>query len=197
MPTTDPMRTRLRLARKQLHPTQRKVFERAILKQLLRLQNFRNCQNLAIYLPFDGEVDTRKIIAAAWRMRKAVFLPVLGKNDRLRFVRYTRKSILKPNRYGIPEPASTNPDDRQPVSGRQLDLVITPLVGFDRQCQRMGMGGGYYDRTFAFLQRQRHWHRPKLIGLAFELQKLNRLPLNTWDVPLHQVITETTVYSRL
>ncbi len=173
------------------------MFEQAIVKRLLRLQRFRNCQNLAIYLPFDGEVDTRGIISAAWRMRKAVFLPVLGKNNRLRFARYTPDSVLQHNRFGIPEPTVGHGRHRSPVSPRQMDLVITPLVGFDRHCRRLGMGGGYYDRTFAFIHRQKHWYRPRLLGLAFEVQRTDRLVSNPWDIPLHQVITETEIYNRL
>jgi 5-formyltetrahydrofolate cyclo-ligase len=97
------------------------------------------------------------------------------------------------NRYGIPEPARYR-DHLLPA--RRLELVIAPLLGFDCACHRLGMGGGYYDRTFSFLNQRRHIHRPLLIGLAYELQRIESLDPQPWDVRLDAVVTENRTYRR-
>ena len=96
---------------------------------------------------------------------------------------------MKPNRYGIPEPMDT-----QPRSARQLDLLLIPLVGFDSAGHRLGMGGGYYDATLAFLRHRRHWRKPRLLGVAYECQKVEALPHDPWDMPLDAVLTERRLY---
>ena len=75
-----------------------------------------------------------------------------------------------------------------------LDLVITPLVAFDAEGNRMGMGGGYYDRSFAWRKRRRIWRGPMLVGYAYELQKLNSIRASDWDVPMDAVVTESALY---
>ena len=77
---------------------------------------------------------------------------------------------------------------------RQLDVVIAPLVAFDESLNRLGMGGGYYDRTFAFRKRARVLRRPVLIGVAYSFQRVDRLQPENWDVPLDVVITEKESY---
>ena len=78
--------------------------------------------------------------------------------------------------------------------GRELDLILAPLVGFDTHGNRLGMGGGYYDRTFAYLKHRLHWQKPRLIGLAYELQRVADLANHAWDVPLQSVVTEQHIY---
>jgi 5-formyltetrahydrofolate cyclo-ligase len=77
-----------------------------------------------------------------------------------------------------------------------LDLMLVPLVGFDGACNRIGMGGGFYDRTLAYLRRRRHWRRPRLIGIAHECQRVDRIDPRPWDIPLDAVVTEQGVYRR-
>ena len=96
------------------------------------------------------------------------------------------------NRYGIPEPAHPNKARNFPL--RSLDLVLMPLVGFDTQGNRLGMGGGYYDRSFAFLHRHSHWRKPHLMGTAYEFQRLSKLDAQPWDVPLDAIVTEANLY---
>lgn len=148
---------------------------------------FRSAQKIALYLTADGEIDPAPICHAAWRLGKTVYLPVLHplRHDRMIFVRYRRGDRLLPNRLGIPEPATR----RATARPWQLDLVLMPLVAFDRQGNRLGMGGGFYDRTFA-KEAATHWpRRPRLCGLAHRLQEVAALPVNPWDVPLARVFT--------
>jgi 5-formyltetrahydrofolate cyclo-ligase len=89
------------------------------------------------------------------------------------------------NRYGILEPT-----DLAPVSARDLQLILIPLVGFDAQGHRLGSGAGYYDRALAFRRLRRHWPGPKLVGIAYECQRVEALAVRPTDVPLDAIITE-------
>jgi 5-formyltetrahydrofolate cyclo-ligase len=106
------------------------------------------------------------------------------------FGRYAPDTILQPNRYRIPEPAIAADTVADPS---RFDLVLVPLVGFDLVGNRLGMGGSYYDRTFAYRLENKTRHQ-RLVGLAFECQKCERLPAEPWDVPLDGVVTEAGIY---
>jgi 5-formyltetrahydrofolate cyclo-ligase len=136
------------------------------------------------FLSADGEIDTAPLIDAIWRRGKVTWLPCLGK-PKLRFRKYTRETPLQRGSFGIHEPARG-----AFRSIRRLDVILTPLVVFDAVGNRMGMGGGFYDRTFAFLKRRAAWRRPKLIGIAFECQQVDEVPVESWDVPLDGILTE-------
>jgi 5-formyltetrahydrofolate cyclo-ligase len=127
-------------------------------------------------------------------MGKQVYLPILAGNpqEHLVFAPYRSDTKLKPNRFGIPEPQIGNEELLTP---QYLDLVLTPLVAFDASGTRLGMGGGFYDRTFAFLNHPGHFSKPRLFGLAYELQRVDHLPRQPWDVPLQGIITERAFYS--
>ncbi len=192
MASTD-LRRRLRQARRDLDPRQRLAFEQRLAERLARHPLFRNARTLAAYLPVDGEVDPAPLVQRAWSLGKAVYLPVLVPftENRLWFTRYEPDTVLVYNRFGIPEPEKAH---RQRIAATALDLVLAPLVGFDSQGHRLGMGGGFYDRTFAFLRTRRCWDKPRLLGLAYECQHVKRLQKQPWDVPLHGVVTEKALY---
>ena len=97
---------------------------------------------------------------------------------------------LCPNRYGIPEPRV--PRSRW-VRAAMLDLILVPLVAFDRAGGRLGMGGGYYDATLAFLHHRHHWLKPRIVGAAFAFQELPAVPQEPWDVSLTAIVTERGV----
>jgi 5-formyltetrahydrofolate cyclo-ligase len=123
-------------------------------------------------------------------MRRRCYLPVLPRRGRvMRFGRIAGKTPMQRNRYGIPEPV-----DARPLRARQLDLLLMPLVGFDAQGYRLGMGGGYYDATLAFMRHRRWWRRPRLVGIAYECQRVETLPRDPWDMPLDAVLTEARLY---
>jgi 5-formyltetrahydrofolate cyclo-ligase len=149
---------------------------------------------IAAYLAADGEMDPAPLLELLWSAGKQVYLPVLVpfSRQKLWFARFSSGDMLACNRFGIPEPVRRNL-----IKPLALDLVLTPLVAFDTAGHRIGMGGGFYDRTFAFLQRRQHWHKPNLLGLAYELQKQATIKPNSWDVPLDAIATETRVYAGL
>ena len=148
----------------------------------------RRARNVAVYLAADGEADPAEIAAGALARWQWIYAPVLH-GQTLRFARLTHDTPLRSNRYGILEPA--NADFIDP---RRLDVVLTPLVAFDGSGTRIGMGGGYYDRCFSFLKQRARWIRPRLIGIAYEFQRLRAVYRNDWDIPLWAAVTERGVY---
>ena len=160
---------------------------------LARHRVFARAQRIAIYAPVDGEVDTRPLVETAWHFGKSVYLPVLAPfgGARLWFRHYHPQSLMLANRFGIPEPARRGNHD---LKAKHLDLVIAPLVAFDSAGHRLGMGGGFYDRSFAYLHRRLNWQRPRILGLAYDFQHVEQLPAEPWDVPLWGVATEKGIH---
>ena len=146
---------------------------------------------IAAYLAADGEMDPAPLLELLWSAGKQVYLPVLVpfSGNRLWFARFAPGDRLVYNRYGIPEPTSRNL-----IKPTALDLVLTPLVAFDRHGHRVGMGGGYYDRSFAFLRQRTHWHKPRMLGIAYDMQKQDRILSNAWDIPMDAIVTEQALY---
>ena len=136
------------------------------------------------YLPTVDEVQTAPIIARAWRAGKRVFVPVTDTHSAMSFCEITPDSVLTRNQFGIWEPRSG-----LMIDAHDLDIVVTPVVAFDDNRNRIGMGSGYYDRCFHFLKNRRKWLKPKLIGVAFECQKTSRISPNRWDIPLYRIVT--------
>ncbi|MDH5328292.1 MAG: 5-formyltetrahydrofolate cyclo-ligase [Gammaproteobacteria bacterium] len=153
---------------------------------------FRNSQRIAFYISNDGELDLLPLIVLALARKKRCYLPVLGAGSRphLRFAPYRPGIKMRFNKFGIPEPQCFKREMAKPLA---MDLVLTPLVAFDESGNRIGMGGGYYDRTFAFLRFRRRWSKPRLIGVAHDFQKVNRIQNESWDVPLSGVVTPSSV----
>lgn len=193
MAKASDIRTELRRARRALDDRARASASDAACERLSRHPLFRNARHLAVYLPADGEIDPLPLAWRAWATGKRVYLPVLMPAGirRLWFAPFDPEARLLPNRYGIPEPARAA---RTRVPPMRLDLVITPLVAFDTEGHRLGMGGGFYDRTFGYLLRHQRWLRPRLVGLAYDFQRCDRLPVAPWDVPLTAVATEQHWY---
>jgi len=190
------LRRHLRQKRRQLTAHQQKLASRQVC-QLVRQQPwFIKASSLAVYMAADGEVDPLPIALMAQGMGKKVYLPVLHplNTNHLLFIRFTPQTPLEKNRFGILEPRLKGYGLKRANSCRvqALDLLLMPLVGFDSQGGRLGMGGGFYDRTLAI--RPNEFKRPKLIGLAHECQKVEQLPLEPWDVPLTGIVTPSQVY---
>lgn len=148
-------------------------------------------RHIAAYLAADGEMDPLPLMHALWALGKRIYLPVLVtfSHRKLWFAKFEPGDKLVYNRYGIPEPLR-----RKLIKPCALDLVLAPLVAFDTTGHRVGMGGGYYDRSFAFLQQRHHWRKPRMLGIAYEFQKQPAIRPNAWDVPLDAIATEACVY---
>ena len=187
------LRRQLRQARRQLSPTRQRLAARELYRQLAQHPVFRRARHIAFYLPNDGEIDPRPLMLEAQRRGKATYLPVLNAWPRTRMVfqRLMPNERLAPNRFGIAEPAFRPNRQRRIWT---LDLVLMPLVGFDEDGGRLGMGGGFYDRSLAYRDRRKNGHKPTLLGLAHECQKVDRLPLEPWDVSLQASVTDQSWY---
>jgi 5-formyltetrahydrofolate cyclo-ligase len=182
----SPARQSGREARASLDELTRDVASSVIAEKIVSSSWFRRTQYLACYLPAAGEVSTWEIISRAWRMKKRVFAPVCEINFRMQFREVSPDTDLRRNRYGIFEPVSG-----ETVTARMLDAVVTPVVAFDRHNHRIGMGGGYFDRTFSFLRHRNAWLHPKLVGVAFACQQVTEITPNPWDIPLFAIVTES------
>lgn len=191
--TKTELRRRLRAARRALDRVTRRRAAVQLAWQLARTRAFRASRRIACYLPVDGEIDTAVVLARSARLRKRCYLPVLSRiaRDRLWFAPTDPGVRRRPNRYGILEPQVPARALRRAPA---LDLILLPLVGFDDDCHRLGMGGGYYDRSLAFRAHRGRWRRPRLVGLAYDIQKVATLPRAQWDVALDAVVTESGVY---
>ena len=142
--------------------------------------------NIAIYMSTAGEVDCGPIIETAWLRKKRIFAPVL-KGKRLEFARLEPDTKLATNSFGILEPVYKLSSI---LPRAQLDIVVMPLLAFDEKLNRLGMGAGFYDRSFSFTRQQKKWHHPILVGAAYSFQQISTTHPEQWDVPLHVVITE-------
>lgn len=189
------LRKLLRQKRRNLSPLQQRLAAQRLHRQLAQHPLFRRARHIALYLPNDGEIDPRPLLRAAQTMGKATYLPVLNAwpRTRMAFQRILPGEPLKTNRFGIAEPAFC-PARQRPVW--TLDVLLMPLVGFDEHGGRLGMGGGFYDRSLAYRSRRKKSHKPTLLGLAHECQKVDRLPLASWDVDLQATVTDRSWYLR-
>lgn len=185
------LRQALRTKRRKLSAGQQRHAARQIDQLVNRQQMLKRNQGIAFYWSSDGEIDPSIVLKRASMRGYHCYLPVLMPGNRLWFARYQPGEKLQKNRYGIPEPRAP----RQFRRAWSLGLVFLPLVGFDRQGGRLGMGGGFYDRTFANTRLIPSMAKPKLIGLAHHCQEVASLQLAQWDIPLTTIVTDKELIS--
>jgi 5-formyltetrahydrofolate cyclo-ligase len=192
--TRQSLRLALRARRRALSPPEQRRAAHDLAARLAATRLFRVSRRIALYLPNDGEIDPQPLMARMQSAGKRCYLPILSrlKHDRLWFAPYTDATPLALNRFGIPEPMTAA---RHWVRAQELDLILMPLVAFDAHGNRLGMGGGFYDKSLAFLRNRSRWHKPHLIGLAHDFQRVEQLETFAWDVPLQGVVTDRTVYN--
>lgn len=187
--TRQQIRQQIRQRRRALTPEQQTQFALQAADRMMAYPPVLLAQTVAVFLSFDGELDTRPLIDQLWRAGKRVYLPVLHpfSPGNLLFLHYHPSSDLVVNRLKIREPKL---DVRDVLPLSQLDVLVTPLVAFDAAGQRLGMGGGFYDRT---LQNWRQ-HRLQPVGYAHDCQQVDALPTEQWDIPLPAVITPSKTW---
>jgi 5-formyltetrahydrofolate cyclo-ligase len=186
------LRNTLRKTRQQLTQQQQDLHAHQACQILFHSGYLNAPLRLGIFLSQDGELGTQETIQALRKQSHIeLFLPVLETlpDWHMGFAPFPEGCTLQNNRFNIPEPDVPHTQHR---SGAEMDLVLMPLVGFDPHGHRMGMGGGYYDRTFAFKLHHPD-RRPFLVGWAHSCQQVESLPHEPWDVPLDAIITEQTL----
>ena len=159
---------------------------------IIKSRVFQNARRVAFYLATDGEMDLAPLMQHAACQAKKCYLPVLDRlaANRLGFAPIGPDTLWQRNRFSILEPKTPY---REWCSPWALDLILLPLVAFDRCGNRLGMGGGYYDRTLAFRSRRRAWVGPKLVGVAHSIQEVASLDDQHWDIPLDAIATEAEI----
>jgi len=187
------LRASLRAKRRKIPAAERGRAARRVAQHADRALKLHSGQRIGIYAATAEELDTSPLIALALRRGCRVFLPRIDRRARVRGMRFVQLGHAplrssRTNRFGIVEC-----EGPELASARLLDVVFLPLVGFDRCGTRLGMGGGYYDRAFAFRHLRGAWHAPLLVGIAYALQELECIAPATHDVPLDLVITERGV----
>jgi 5-formyltetrahydrofolate cyclo-ligase len=187
------LRRLLRKARRTLNRAEQRQAAQGLYRQLAQNPLFRRARHVSLYLPMDGEIDPRLLLREAQRRGKKTYLPVLSAWPRTKMVfqRVRPGERFRPNRFRIPEPRI---DARKQRKIWALDLILMPLVGFDDQGGRLGMGGGFYDRSLAYQARRKAWQKPVLLGLAHECQKVEKLAVASWDVPLQGTVSDKRWY---
>lgn len=183
------IRSEIRRRRKALSDDQQRLAAQQAAQQALSFPPLTQANKVAVFLSVDGELDTRPLIELLWQRGQQVYLPVLHpfSAGNLLFIRYLPETPLTPNRLRIPEPPL---DIRQMATLDELEVILVPLVAFDVHGQRLGMGGGYYDRTL------QHWQQHGCLpaGYAHNCQQVGELPVAGWDIPLPALITPDKVW---
>lgn len=184
--------------RNTLLPQQQQEAAKRLVQAWKNIDFSDSVKNVGLYLSNDGELNTQALIEYFWSQNINVYLPVLHPFTKgyLLFLKYTPSTHMHTNKFGILEPKL---DVTQVCTVQNLDIIFTPLVAFDEKGNRLGMGGGFYDRTLQALQPVAPENKPALhthiIGLAHDIQKTLSLPIETWDIPLSAILTPTQFYT--
>tara|TARA_B110000858_G_scaffold89711_2_gene103736 strand:+ start:294 stop:884 length:591 start_codon:yes stop_codon:yes gene_type:complete len=188
--TRNTLRSSLREKRQALSIEQQMAASLALFNMLGNQDFFRVAQSIGFYQVADGELDPRMLLDLALSEGKSCFLPVIQQDNPefVSFAPYDANTELVPNKWGIAEPPAS-----EVISPTNFDVVFVPLVAFSKDCFRLGMGKGFYDRTFSFKIFNRR-SSPLLVGLAHECQLVDSFPVESWDVRLDAVATEKTIY---
>lgn len=187
------LRRELRERRQELSTAEQTHAAHQLIAHVVATRLYRVSRRIAVYLPNDGEIDPVALMARIWKSNKTCYLPILSRlrHDRLWFAPFTKDTPLAANRFGILEPVTPA---HTWVRAQELDLILMPLVGFDTHGNRLGMGGGFYDKSLAHLQHRSLWRKPHLIGLAHDFQRVKKIEACAWDVPLQAVATDRGLY---
>jgi len=178
------LRHTLRQRRRNITPAQREYFDFLINQHIQKSGILLRSSSIASYLANDGEPSVNYSIQNCAKKALLHYLPVISKK-RLKFAQYSFGGPLTSNAFNIPEPLT-----KHFLPARLLSSILIPLVGFDKQGNRLGMGGGYYDRTLNFMSQTACRKKPLLIGIAYSLQEVDSIQSRHWDIPLDAVITE-------
>jgi len=181
------LRRQLRAQRAQLDARARLSAAETLVTTLEQLPEFLVDSRIAGYWAVGGEMPLHAAYASLRAREQHYFLPLVTAANDLQFAVWRAGTDVQANRYGIPEPVVSADALLAPA---ELDLVLVPLLGFDRRGNRLGSGAGFYDRSFAFLRDAQRPARPVLVGIGYHFQEVPQIAVETWDVPLDFVATD-------
>ena len=192
------IRQQLLSERLNLSETKRAAWDQQIFQRLISCDFFKQTNRFACYFSHLNEPQLVNLILDYLQTtdklhQKSLYLPILKKSAKGSYLSFGPchfQTQYKNNLYNIPEPAV--PTDLE-LNASELDLILMPLVGFNSLKKRIGMGGGFYDRTLSFKLDKPH-HKPYLVGIAYECQKSENIPIESHDIGLDNVITESWLY---
>ncbi|MGH8183928.1 MAG: 5-formyltetrahydrofolate cyclo-ligase [Rhodanobacteraceae bacterium] len=182
------LRARMTVRRNELDAKQRIAAAVGVLHSLKNLPEFMTDANVAGYWAVRGELPLNLAVASLARREQRYFLPVLSVTRQLHFAEYSTGTPVTHNRFGIPEPAM--PADQR-LTPQDMDVILLPLLAFDRQGHRLGTGGGWYDTSLAFLRGAPRPATPLLVGIGYIFQEVESIPAESWDVDLDYVATDS------
>ncbi len=180
------LRTNNLQIRRSLPADEREQKSLEITRKLENLDLFKNADHILFYYTHGSEVDTVPLINK-WAGKKQIYLPKLKGENQFIALPFHNFDALKKNHYGIPEPIEHEDDKGHE---KKLDLIIIPGAAFDRKCNRLGMGKGFYDRYLSKLP------NVKKIALAFEEQMLDKVPKDKYDKSVDLIITDKEMYKK-
>lgn len=182
------LRKKYILVRQHLSQETKNKESQGLVKQLLKTSFYQKAQYIAVYIATKNEISLQPIIQECWKDKKKTYLPTI-QNSHLLFVEYSQQTSLIKNKYNILEPQQSSS-----IKTSMLDLVLMPLVTIDKHGNRLGMGQGFYDKTFHFLNNKPRPKKPFLIGVSYESQNHPAIPNTPLDIPCNAILTHKTFY---
>lgn len=184
MPSKKILRQHIRQKRQSLSQHEVTQYSSEICHRIIASKVYKNAACIGCYIAFQNEVDLTTLIQHAWQNQKTVCIPVVTSDAHMTFHLYTKETFLKSGKFGIPEP-----QHEKLIEPQQIDLLLVPLVAFDEKGNRLGQGCGFYDRYLEIAPQN-----TVTIGVGYELQKVNELPIDPWDIRLNKIISEKGSY---
>jgi 5-formyltetrahydrofolate cyclo-ligase len=179
------LRDTMKQIRSTVSASYRDTASNQVCNRIRSLEQYRYAKHIALYFSVNGEIDLNTLWKSASLNGKICYFPVVNEDSTLSFFPATPNTQFKKNKYGIPEPDVSKD---LAISVDELELVIMPLVAFDVRCARLGMGAGYYDRTF------QGKNNSLLVGVAYQFQRVDYLDTQPWDIQLNAVVTQRAIY---
>ena len=181
------IRKKISAQRKALSPEKQVQLSKIISDKIIATDYFQKSNRIGLYLAHHGEVSLNNVLTEAERLNKKIFLPVIINDDTMHFYSYKSTDTLTTSQFGIHEP---NIESTTAIEICKLDLICMPLIAFDNMAYRIGRGKGYYDKALAF-KLKKEKDTPRLIGAAYDFQKIEYTDPEAWDIPLDMVATES------
>lgn len=175
--------------RNKLNLKKKNILSKKLVVNISKYLPIKHAKNIAIFYSVRGEINTKILINFFWEQKKNIYLPIIHPfiNKQLLFILYNKDTNLIPNKFNIPEP-ELNISNLIPL--HLLDIIFVPTIAFDKKGNRLGSGGGYYDRTFQNLKK----YNFLLIGIAYDFQKVQKIKKENWDITLNTIITPSKIY---